>query len=383
MARVVVIIEGLPGEDVVECYVSDDRDVRCGERLDIAGLIERFDELRARGRGHVEVQASAESPVLTLGFTESAAVVHLMTGEDAISLLAGRLTSAWTPKAGVDCKTTPTTANLGGPAPYWHDWTFDKVGNRLTETAHTSAGDTKRTYTVPTGGKNVVRPHAATAVLTEAPGQQAVTNAYAYDNAGNTTCRPTGTATNTCPPGNASQNLSWDPEGRLTSISGDAPSAGSNIYDADGNRLLRRDATGTTLYLPGIDIRWNGTTRNTTRYYTFPGRLIASRTATALTWLITDHQGTQHTTISNSGTQTVTRRYQTPYGNPRGSQIPWANPKGLRRRRQRPHRTHPPRRPRIQPRTRPIHQRRPTARPHQPPAMARLQLRQQQPHHPQ
>ncbi|MEU0077666.1 Imm1 family immunity protein [Micromonospora tulbaghiae] len=88
MARVVVIIEGLPGEDVVECYVSDDRDVRCGERSDIAGLIERFDELRARGRGHVEVQASAESPVLTLGFTESAAVVHLMTGEDAISLLA-------------------------------------------------------------------------------------------------------------------------------------------------------------------------------------------------------------------------------------------------------------------------------------------------------
>ena len=77
MARVVVIIEGLPGEDVVECYVSDDRDVCCGERSDIAGLIERFDELRARGRGHVEVQASAESPVLTLGFTESAAVVHL------------------------------------------------------------------------------------------------------------------------------------------------------------------------------------------------------------------------------------------------------------------------------------------------------------------
>ncbi|WP_435589983.1 RHS repeat-associated core domain-containing protein [Micromonospora aurantiaca (nom. illeg.)] len=241
----------------------------------------------------------------------------------------GRLTNAWTPKAGVDCKTTPTTANLGGPAPYWHDWTFDKVGNRLTETAHTSAGDTKRTYTVPTGGKNVVRPHAATAVLTEAPGQPAVTNAYAYDDAGNTTCRPTGAAANTCPPGNASQNLSWDPEGHLTSISGDAPSAGSNIYDADGNRLLRRDATGTTLYLPGMDIRWNGTTRNTTRYYTFAGRLIASRTATALTWLIIDHQGTQHTTISNSGTQTVTRRYQTPYGNPRGSQIPWANPKGF------------------------------------------------------
>ncbi|MFI0797151.1 polymorphic toxin-type HINT domain-containing protein [Micromonospora rubida] len=241
----------------------------------------------------------------------------------------GRLTSAWTPKVGVDCKTAPTTANLGGPAPYWHDWTFDKVGNRLTETAHTSAGDTKRTYTVPTGGQNVVRPHAATAVTTEAPGQPDVTNAYAYDNTGNTTCRPAGTATNTCPPGSTSQNLSWDAEGRLTSISGDAPTAGSNIYGADGNRLLRRDATGTTLYLPGMEIRWNGTSRNTTRYYTFGGRLIASRTASALTWLFTDHQGTQHATVSNSGAQTVTRRYQTPYGNPRGSQVPWANPRGF------------------------------------------------------
>lgn len=58
------------------------------ERSGIAGLIERFDGLRTRGRGYVEVRAGDVFPVLTLGFTESAAVVHLMTGEDAISLLA-------------------------------------------------------------------------------------------------------------------------------------------------------------------------------------------------------------------------------------------------------------------------------------------------------
>ncbi|MFG2061510.1 hypothetical protein ACGFIK_08800 [Micromonospora sp. NPDC048871] len=58
------------------------------ERSDIAGLIERFDELRAQGRGYLEVRTDAAFPVLTLGFTESAAVVQLMTDEDSTSLLA-------------------------------------------------------------------------------------------------------------------------------------------------------------------------------------------------------------------------------------------------------------------------------------------------------
>ena len=239
-----------------------------------------------------------------------------------------RLVSAWTPKSGVDCTVDPTVANLGGPAPYWLDWTFDKVGNRLTEVDHSSAGDTIRTYTVPTGGRGVVRPHAVTAVTTQAPGQTPVTFQYDYDSAGNMTCRPAGTTPNVCPPDTNSQYLSWDPEGRLTSISGDAPTAGSNIYDADGTRILRRDATGTTLYLPGQEVRREGTTVTGTRYYTFAGKLIASRTASGLAWTYTDHQGTQHTTI-DAATQAVTVRRQTPYGVPRGSNPIWANQKGF------------------------------------------------------
>ncbi|AVT41510.1 hypothetical protein C6W10_15980 [Plantactinospora sp. BB1] len=239
-----------------------------------------------------------------------------------------RLTSAWTPKTGVDCETDPTLPNLGGPAPYWQDWTFDKVGNRLTETAHTTSGNTTRTYTVPTGGKDVIRPHAVTAVTTQASGEPPVVSSYGYDAAGNTTCRPTGEAANTCPPGSNSQHLAWDAENRLTTISGDAPTAGSNIYDADGNRLLRRDATGITLYLPGQEHRREGTTTTATRYYTFAGKLIATRTATALNWTYTDHQGTQHTTI-DAANETATTRRQTPYGQPRGIQPPWPNPKGF------------------------------------------------------
>ncbi|WP_433550994.1 hypothetical protein ACQP08_24785 [Micromonospora zamorensis] len=50
--------------------------------------MERFDELRAQGRGYLEVRGSAVFPVLTLGFAASAAVVHLMTDEGSMSLLA-------------------------------------------------------------------------------------------------------------------------------------------------------------------------------------------------------------------------------------------------------------------------------------------------------
>lgn len=58
------------------------------ERSDFSGLIERFNELRAQGRGYLEVRGSAAFPVLTLGLAGAAAVVHLMTDEDAMSLLA-------------------------------------------------------------------------------------------------------------------------------------------------------------------------------------------------------------------------------------------------------------------------------------------------------
>ncbi|MEV4536593.1 RHS repeat-associated core domain-containing protein [Asanoa sp. NPDC049518] len=240
-----------------------------------------------------------------------------------------RLTSAWTTKPGVSCGTDPTVANLGGPAPYWLDWTFDAAGNRRSEVSHTAAGDTIRSYTVPTGGPGVVRPHAVTRVTTTAPGQAAVVTNYAYDNSGNTTCRPGGSAANTCPPGGGSQDLAWDAEGRLAKVTVGGQAAETNIYGVDGTRLIRRDATGTTLYLPGQELRRDTSGNVTgTRYYTFAGRLVASRNPAGLTWLYTDHQGTQHTSI-NAATQAVTARRQTPYGQPRGTNPGWPNGKGF------------------------------------------------------
>ncbi|WP_234581611.1 polymorphic toxin-type HINT domain-containing protein [Micromonospora sp. MH99] len=240
-----------------------------------------------------------------------------------------RMTNAWTPKAGVDCKTAPGTANLGGPAPYWHEWTVDAVGNRSTEKVHTAAGDTTRTYTSPASGKNAVRPHSVTSVLTEAPGQAAVTTQYAYDNVGNMTCRPAAATANNCANGTNSQTLKWNTEGKLASVSAGGQTVETNIYDAEGARLIRRDATGSTLYLPGQEIRRdNNSVVTGTRYYSFAGRTVANRTPSALTWLYSDHQGTQQTGV-NAASQAVTVRRQTPYGDPRGTQPQWTNSKGF------------------------------------------------------
>mgnify|MGYP001222640175 CR=1 FL=1 len=246
--------------------------------------------------------------------------------------ILGRLSTAWTPKSGVSCETDPAVANLGGPAPYWHDWTFDSTGSRLTETSHTADGDTTRTYTVPTGGQGVVRPHAVTEMTTTAPGQPAVVSKYAYDETGNTTCRPSGSTANDCVTKDGSQTLTWDAEGRLATVSTADQTIETNVYDVDGTRLIRRDATGTTLFLPGQEIRREGGVNTGTRYYSFAGTICASRTggsaAANLTWLYPDHQGTQQLAI-NASTQAVTIRRQTPYGDARGENPIWVNSKGF------------------------------------------------------
>jgi RHS repeat-associated protein len=234
-----------------------------------------------------------------------------------------RLTSAWTPKTGVDCKTAPTVANLGGPAPYWTDWTIDALGNRTKEVSHSTAGDTVRSYTVPTAGLNVIRPHAVTGMTTTTPDQSSVTVGYGYDAGGNMTSRPGDTGT---------QSITWDAEGRAVKVA-EGGNVTTSLFDADGSRLVRRDSTGSTLFLPGMEIRRNGastTANDATRYYSFAGNLIASRTTASqsLTWLFSDHQGTQQTAV-NAYTQQVTIRRQTPYGIPRGSNPAWMNGKGF------------------------------------------------------
>ncbi|MFV2017116.1 RHS repeat-associated core domain-containing protein, partial [Micromonospora sp. LOL_023] len=208
---------------------------------------------------------------------------------------------------------------LGGPAPYWQSWTFNDIGNRLTEVSHTSAGDTTKTYTYPASG--AARPHALTSVTTSGPTGSSIAN-YSYDNAGNTTSRPGSTT---------AQTLDWDTEGRLAQLT-DGSQQHENVYTADGDRLIRRDATGKTLYLPGMEIRYTTSTETkaATRYYSYVDGVFAMRDAFGHKWLVTDHHSTQNIAISHTGGQAVTQRRQTPYGEPRGTSTPtWPNLKGF------------------------------------------------------
>jgi RHS repeat-associated protein len=240
----------------------------------------------------------------------------------------GRLTTAWTPKSEVDCKTTdPNLADLAGPAPYWTDWTFDNAGNRKTEISHAAAGDTLRSYELPE------KTHRVNSMTTTAPGQAAATAKYRFDLSGNMTCRPAvGSSNNDCDTKANSQILDWDAEGELATVKVGGSTIEENVYDAEGTRLVRRDATGTTVYLPNQEIRKEGSVVTGTRYYTLGGAVCASRRAssavTDLTWLFNDHQGTQQLAV-NAGTQVVTIRRQTPYGAPRGATTAWVNGKGF------------------------------------------------------
>ncbi|WP_170863295.1 polymorphic toxin-type HINT domain-containing protein [Micromonospora sediminimaris] len=298
-----------------------------------------YDDRTARLNRATTIRQQAPQPVATVDYEYDPAgnITRIMDDPEGGSRdvqcfrydYVRRLTSAWTPVA-ADCAPDPTTAGLGGPAPYWHSWTFDpvgrSVGNRAAETRH-GATDTVSSYRYPTAG--AARPHAATEVVTTGTGVG--TKNYRYDAAGNTTCRPNATATsNSCPSGSGSQTLTWDSEGRLASVS-DGGKNHSYLYDADGGRLIARDPTGRTLYLPGMEVRYTITnaSKSATRYYSHQGQTYAMRQPGAgITWLVNDHQGTQRISIT-AGSQVVTQRRQNPYGGPRGSTPAWPNQLGF------------------------------------------------------
>jgi len=226
-----------------------------------------------------------------------------------------RLTEAWTPGGG-GCTATRAVSTLGGPAPYWQSFTYDVVGNRTRLVDH-GPTDTTRDYTYPAPGADA--PHAVRTVRTTGTG--AGTATYTYDLSGNTLTRPG--------PGGA-QTLTWDAEGRLAT-STEAGAQTSYLYDAEGNRLIKRDPGGRTLYLPdGQELRVASTgARVGTRYYSHAGQVVGVRAAGGtLTWLVPDHQGTAHVSVIASD-QSVVRRLQKPFGEPRGPAATWPGDKGF------------------------------------------------------
>lgn len=224
----------------------------------------------------------------------------------------GRITEAWTPAEETwsedqGCREAPSVGGLRGPAPYWHSYTYDKAGNRATETRHAAAGNTVRTYT---GG---VAGHAHALGAGGSAG-------YAYDASGNLASRTVGGVT---------QTFEWDAAGKLARVT-EGGKKTSFVYDASGARLIRRDPAGTTLYLGGQEIRVGSAGNPTaTRYYQHGGRTVAMRQgAGQLTWLASDHQGTAQIAI-RSATQEVVQRRQLPFGGPRGTAVAWVGEQGF------------------------------------------------------
>jgi RHS repeat-associated protein len=213
-----------------------------------------------------------------------------------------RLTQAWTPDSG--CAAQPSTGALGGPAPYWQSYTYDAAGNRRTATEHAKTGDTTDTYTYP--GPGQPRPHAVSSVATNPGG----TEQFTYDDVGNTTTRTR------AGPG---ETLTWDAEGHVETVTKDGKTT-SFTYSAGGDRLLKRDPSGITLYLGNQEVRLaaGSATPACTRYYQLGGAPIAVRQGGKLTWLASDHQGTAQIAI-DSATQQVSQRRQTPFGASRGA----------------------------------------------------------------
>ncbi|MFI5589997.1 polymorphic toxin-type HINT domain-containing protein [Amycolatopsis sp. NPDC051758] len=232
-----------------------------------------------------------------------------------------RMTGAFTPKSG-NCGEQPSVAGLGGTAPYWREYAYDKGGNRISDVEHTAAGDSTRTYAY--GGPDGAQPHTLRTVTQTGPAGTAK-DEFAYDPTGNTTSRKVS---------GSSQTLEWDASGRLAKLEEHDGRKTSFVYDADGGRLIKRESGTTTLYLDGMELVVRNATRELTarRYYDHGGSDVAVRTSGpggGLSWLLGDHQGTASMTINASTLEAKTRQAD-PFGNPRGKQpASWSDDKGF------------------------------------------------------
>lgn len=239
------------------------------------------------------------------------------------------LASAWTP-AGGNCAAAPSSAALGGPAPYWSDYSYDyATGNRLSTTSHAVTGsgiDTKSTYSYPAAG--AARPHGVSGVasLTAPAGSGTYTPvgsaAYGYDSGGNTTSRP-------------GETLTWDSQNHATAAT-TAAGSGASVYDADGALLLQSDpATGSTLYLGDTEVHVAAGSSIVTgsRTYTAFGMPTAQRfttpaapTTVVLDWLDPSPLGQNTVDEEVDGTTlATTHRYFDPFGNARGAATAWSD----------------------------------------------------------
>ncbi|WP_405011243.1 polymorphic toxin-type HINT domain-containing protein [Kitasatospora sp. NBC_01539] len=276
----------------------------------------------------------------------------------------GRLTNAWTDTGSVTTAAAPSVPgvggctnasgpamtgspakpSVGGPAPYWQTYGYDKTGNRTSLVQHDVTGDTTKDVTtaqtfgttvntataLPNTGGGTGGPHALLKSSVTAAGTTKDTT-YQYDVLGNTTA-VTETAGTT--------NLTWNGEDKLDGIAKTGDPAGTTyLYDADGNQLIRRNPGKTTLNLGSDELTLDTASGSMSdvRYYAAPGGITITRVTAAtgggkLVYQASDPHGTNGVQIETDAQQTVSRRPTDPFGNQRGTQPApgaWAGDKGF------------------------------------------------------
>ncbi|MEU0939830.1 RHS repeat-associated core domain-containing protein [Embleya sp. NPDC005971] len=247
-----------------------------------------------------------------------------------------RLKEAWTDTAGTStlpapnvpgvggCTTqTPSPSTVGGPDPYWQSFDYDTVGNRTKLVEHDPTNDPTKNVTTEYGYRPGAqagdRTHRLDTVSVKTGTREAITTGLIYDQSGNTRTRPGGD-------GNL-QTLTWNEEDKLAKVAS-ATGTSDYLYDADGGRMIRREAGKTTLYL-GTDELTTNTDQSGpvvgTRYYpTGGGTTVVRNGPTTLTYMAADHHGTPVSTL-DAVALTATRRQSKPFGEPRGPQPTQAN----------------------------------------------------------
>ncbi|MFI0085861.1 RHS repeat-associated core domain-containing protein [Streptomyces bobili] len=223
------------------------------------------------------------------------------------------------------CGSAAGTSALGGPAPYWKSYETDAIGNRVTEVTHdtglNAAKNITRSYEYGGAGTLGDGPHQVTKVTEKTPtGDKQST--FEYDDAGNTTKRTIG---------GSAQSLTWNDSGKLTEAVEANGTRTDYVYDASGNRVVRKDPSGTTVYyLPGMELKLSadGTKKEATRYYEYSGKTVAVRTAAKLSFIASDHHGTGELAI-DATTGAVSQRRYDPFGVERGTKSGiWPGEKG-------------------------------------------------------
>ncbi|RAY14232.1 sugar-binding protein [Actinomadura craniellae] len=238
-----------------------------------------------------------------------------------------RLTDAWSQTSGT-CPSDPQAVPvIGGPDPYRVTYTYDASGNRKTEHQYGPTGTVSATRTykyLGDGGLHAsVKGHMLGAVAQTGTSpitgvlQGDAAEAYEYDAVGNMTKRGVGGRT---------QNFTWSPDGEITRIQDTAEGDITFVYGANGDRLIRREASATTLYLPGMELLLDKPAQATpqptptaTRYYSHAGQDVALRTSDGVTFLVGDHQGTSQLTINANDLDEISQRRYTPFGQTRGT----------------------------------------------------------------